>query len=174
MSRCVATSMGVGAVGVYAGLFLPDLDLLLMSILHHRSIITHSILIPLLLKRWLPDAVFAGLMAGVSIHLWADSLSTTIGFAQIYLPLVKTGIGGVATFIWIILNSLAGLYFAVSVYRKYLWLIIGAYLVIALAYGVLNEGAAFIVYVLSVIGVLLFVRNRMRKGKPFSEDDSCP
>ena len=167
-------SIGIGGAGVYAGLFIPDLDLLLLPILHHRSIITHSILIPLLLKRWLPIPVFAGLMAGVSIHLWADSLSTSTGFAQIYLPLVKSGLGAELSFVWIVLNSLLALYLAVSSYRKYLWFLISAYLFVALAYAVLNEGAAFVAYVLAIVGVLLFVINRKLKNRSLQETDNAP
>ena len=37
-------------MGAFAGLFLPDIDLLLLPVLFHRTIITHSVLFVLLIK----------------------------------------------------------------------------------------------------------------------------
>ncbi len=149
-----------GAIGVYLGLCLPDLDLLLLPILHHRSIITHSILIPILLNKWIPVSVYLGFLAGISIHLWADSLSTSTGFAQIYLPIVKTGLGPALSFFWLLLNSLFGFYIAVRNHRKYIWHLLAVYLLVAFSYAVLNEGATFVAYVLAVIGAILFFKYR--------------
>jgi hypothetical protein len=152
-----ATSFGVGILGVYAGLFAPDIDLFLLPILHHRSIITHSIIIPLLLKRWLSTPTFAGFAAGISIHLWADSLSTSMGFAQVYLPVVKISLGSSMSLVWILLNAFLGFFIAVSVYRKFAWWIILAYLFVALLYAIFNESAIFIIYVFIVFSVFLFI-----------------
>lgn len=85
-SAKTAISFGAAVLGLYVGLIVPDFDQKLLSILHHRSIISHSVLLPILLKPWLPVPVFAGLAAGMSIHLLADSISPSVGFAQIYLP----------------------------------------------------------------------------------------
>jgi len=75
------------ALGIWGGLWLPDIDLLLLPILHHRSIITHSVLIPWLLflffKNRVPLYGIAGLYVGISIHLAADCLSATVGFGMI-------------------------------------------------------------------------------------------
>ncbi len=152
-----ATSFGVGILGVYAGLFAPDIDLLLLPILHHRSIITHSILIPLLLKRWLSTPTFAGFAAGISIHLWADSLSTSMGFAQVYLPVIKTSLGSSLSLVWILLNAFIGFWIVVSVYRKFVWWVILAYLFFALLYAIFNERDIFIVYVIIVCSVFLYI-----------------
>ena len=160
-----------GAIGVYLGLFLPDLDLLLLPILHHRSIITHSILIPILLRKWIPDSVYLGLLAGISIHLWADSLSTSTGFAQIYLPVIKTGLGSELSFVWLLLNSVLGFCIAVRNHRRYIWHILAVYLLVAFSYAVLNEGAVFVVYVLAVIGAILFFKYRKAAKKQSKEEN---
>lgn len=94
-----------------------------------------------------------------------------MGFAQVYLPFIKSSLGSSASFAWLILNTFAGLYLAVMAYRKFLWIIVWAYLAIALAYAVLNEGASFIAYVLAVAGVLLFAKKYKRKKQHLSNND---
>jgi hypothetical protein len=53
---------------LWIGLWLPNLDLLALPILHHRLILTYSILIPWLLNRFLKNRIselgIAGLYVG--------------------------------------------------------------------------------------------------------------
>jgi hypothetical protein len=73
----------------YLFLWVPDIDLVLIGLLHHRSIVTHSLLpglLFLLLGRSLGAAPVAGALVGLSVHLTSDMLSPMVGFAQIWLP----------------------------------------------------------------------------------------
>ncbi|MEZ8862708.1 hypothetical protein [Vibrio sp. 10N.247.311.51] len=124
--------------GVYVGLYLPDVDLKLMSILHHRSMLTHSIILPMLLLLHKPSRpLVAGLCIGVSIHLLADILSPMRGFALIYIPVIKKSIGDWQSLIWMVGNALVGLWFAVRVFHKYLVAIVFA--LTGLVYSIYNE-----------------------------------
>lgn len=70
----------------YSFLWVPDLDLVFIGVLHHRSIVTHSILpavLLLLLGRRAGAAPLAGAMIGLAVHLSCDLLSPAIGFGQI-------------------------------------------------------------------------------------------
>ncbi|OUS00291.1 hypothetical protein A9Q84_00125 [Halobacteriovorax marinus] len=98
------------------GLYLPDLDLALLPILHHRSIITHSILLPFLLaliiekylKEKLPlnySYITSGLYAGIGIHLMADVFSPATGFGAIYFPWPMKMSIGILTYPWLIFNG---------------------------------------------------------------------
>lgn len=92
-----------------AGLFFPDVDQLFLSVLGHRSMVTHSILVPLLalalapallarLPRWVgPDAraatersaawFMAWFLLGLAIHLMADVVPLGCrGYALAKLP----------------------------------------------------------------------------------------
>jgi hypothetical protein len=155
--------------GAWLGLALPDVDLALLFVLHHRSLITHSIIVCILLKRWLPNAAYAGLLGGVSIHLWADSLSTTFGFAQVYLPILKIGIGPGLSFVWLFANSVAAAILAIRLYKSVLWAAIALYLTIALLYAILNEGGIFIAYVLALIGFVAFMKFKLSGGAVFTK-----
>ncbi len=100
-------------VSLLAGLEFPDLDLILIFILDHRSIITHGILIPFFLYRYLTkegkqdfinkhlskiltsnkikneflDYAYIGFLIGIAIHLCADLFPKAyIGYAMIKLP----------------------------------------------------------------------------------------
>ena len=57
-------------IGLGAGLWIPDTDLILLPVLHHRSIVTHSILIPWLLSLTaggrVPLSTVAGLYGGIA------------------------------------------------------------------------------------------------------------
>ena len=87
----------VAILAVAAALFLPapDIDLLAIRLLHHRSILTHSVLLPLLvplvagpLGLTPPQGVAAasGAALGVAVHLAADLLSPSRGYGRIWLP----------------------------------------------------------------------------------------
>ena len=92
--------------GIYVGFFIPDIDLLLLSILHHRSIITHSILIVLISNRFFSKSFVQGLSIGIGCHLLLDSTSSMTGFALIYIPFIKSSIGALPSLIWILGNSI--------------------------------------------------------------------
>ena len=67
------------AAGAWLGSWFPDIDLMMKSFLGHRSIVTHSFLIPALLLvaagmarlEW-ADGFVAGFSAGVALHLVLD------------------------------------------------------------------------------------------------------
>lgn len=96
----------------YLGLFFPDIDQLLLRILHHRSIVTHCIAAPLVFmsSRDLSTRFgAAGLMLGISVHLAADVLSRPFGFAKIWLPWpIKMSLGPLSV-LWMGANALLGL-----------------------------------------------------------------
>lgn len=95
--------------------WLPDIDQFLIGFLHHRSIITHSILLPVLLLvitkgslRW----VSAILFAAIGIHLSADLLSPSTGYGAIWLPEpMKLSLGEWSK-VWISLNIIGAFYFS--------------------------------------------------------------
>ncbi|WP_123689732.1 hypothetical protein [Allostella humosa] len=90
------------------GLGFPDIDHLFLSWLHHRSIVTHSVLIPLpflLARNEAVRAGAAGFLVGVSIHLAADILSPAKGFGTVWLPWpIKASLGPLSP-MWIAANS---------------------------------------------------------------------
>lgn len=134
-----------------------------MSILHHRSIITHSLLIPLLLlfvKSNVTKPIVAGLCAGVSIHLAADLLSPMKGFSLIYLPApIKSSIGTWQSFVWLGLNALVGLYLADRLTSFHKLIVPSAYVCASLWYAFYNEQNIF---VLAPTAIILFVCFRCR------------
>lgn len=107
-------------ISIFIGLYLPDIDIKLMAILHHRSMLTHSVVIPMLMMLHRPLRPFAGgLCVGISIHLLADMLSPMRGFALIYIPLIKKSIGDWQSIAWMLGNALFGLWLAVRMFHKY-------------------------------------------------------
>ncbi|WP_404424202.1 hypothetical protein [Thalassospira australica] len=156
------------ALGIWGGLWLPDIDLALLSILHHRSIITHSILIPwllfVILKNRVPFCGIAGLYAGIAIHLAADCLSATVGFGMIWTPWPFKASLGPASPIWIVVNAALGIWLSLKLTpEKKIWLVTGMCLV-ALGYSVLNEMAMlpFITFGL-IFSVVFFIRYKMMR-----------
>jgi hypothetical protein len=152
----LASGLGLYFLGISLGLYMPDLDLLLMSLLHQRSILTHSLIIPgavLLIFKLLGKGgrltertcllghfFGLGLCVGVSIHLAADVLSPMKGFALIYLPLVKTSIGGELSLLWMGGNAVLAAYLAMRLTNRFLPLNAVVFVVVAMAYANLNEG----------------------------------
>jgi hypothetical protein len=96
----------------YLGLGFPDIDLVAQQFLHHRSIVTHSILLPLVFILSRKNAVrfgACGFLLGVSVHLSADVLSRPVGYAQIWMPWPLTFSLGVFSPFWLAANALVGL-----------------------------------------------------------------
>ena len=98
----------------FLGLSFPDTDFLLFPLLSHRSIITHSIIVPFLIYTYFKkkkninneyvDLIYAGFLVGIGIHLIADLFPRAyIGYALIKLPF-HFSIGVIPTIIWILLN----------------------------------------------------------------------
>ena len=98
----------------FLGLSFPDTDFLLFPILSHRSIITHSIIIPFFAYTYLKkkkninneyiDLIYSGFLVGIGIHLIADLFPRAyIGYALIKLPF-HFSIGVIPTIVWILLN----------------------------------------------------------------------
>ena len=106
--------------GCLIGLFLPDVDQNFKSLLGHRSIITHSILIPFLVnhffykdnpKNYLTFFLI-GLYVSIAMHLSADLYPKGWkGTALIKLP-GNSSIGEGPSIVWMFLNVAAGTYFA--------------------------------------------------------------
>lgn len=100
------------------GLAFPDIDLRLLSVLHHRSVVTHNVFVPmLLLSAKNPDLrlAAAGLILGVSVHLAADALSRPMGFGRVWLPFpFKLSLGAFSP-LWLAANALIGLVVARAV-----------------------------------------------------------
>jgi len=137
--------LGVLSFGYFIGIVFPDIDQGFQSLLGHRSIITHSILLPYLLYNYfkkknnltpLKTIFVAGIYLGIGLHLAADLYPKGwTGYALIKLPF-NIDIGGLSP-IWIAVNAGVSLFLA-SAYlnqltkRKLYWI---SYLVIALIVG---------------------------------------
>lgn len=137
------------------GLYLPDLDQPLRAILNHRSILTHSALIPCLLLTpasrgtWRGDAI-AGLAGGFALHLGADALSVMRGYALVYLPWPLDLSLGWASRWWLVGNALLCLAIAWGWRSFSAPLLVTAIATTGLAYAIFNEGS-----ILASLGVLV-------------------
>lgn len=104
--------------GAAIGLFLPDVDRSFPFLLH-RSILTHSALIPLLcalsLQHTSPSwkrCATIGLSTAVAVHLSFDLFPVLwMGFALIHLPLYGW-LGATLSMVWILGSCIACLYLA--------------------------------------------------------------
>ncbi|EPX83252.1 putative membrane-bound metal-dependent hydrolase [Rubellimicrobium thermophilum DSM 16684] len=90
---------------------MPDIDLLAIRLLHHRSILTHSLLVPFLLWWFMPSlgpAAAAGAFLGVAVHLSADVLSPSRGYGLVWWPEpFQTSLGRWSR-LWLLLNAIGG------------------------------------------------------------------
>lgn len=157
-------------VAAWGGLFFPDLDLALMPLIGHRSIITHSALAPVLMlslgrRRFMPQTI-AWFSFGIATHLVADIFSRGwTGFALIKLPF---GLGnlGLLSPLWIGLNALVALWICEWLLRnegkELSWLHrVGSTLAVVL-YMLLNEGKPWLAVLAggAWLGALYLVRTR--------------
>jgi hypothetical protein len=107
----------------YLGLGFPDVDQfpLFFPVLHHRSIVTHSILIPLAFLLHRHQALrfgASGFVLGVSIHLAADVLSPPTGFGAVWLPWpIKIDFGYLSP-VWLAGNAIVGLVWAKTLFLR--------------------------------------------------------
>lgn len=141
-----------------AFLAAPDVDFLLLRLLHHRSILTHSVLLPALVWWWgreLGPAAAAGAFLGVAIHLAADLLSPPRGYGAVWWPEpFQSSLGGWSP-LWLGANAVLAAFLAVAVLPtgenwRLLAAVVGA--VAAVGYGIVNERS-----LLAVIVALLVV-----------------
>ncbi|MCK6263723.1 hypothetical protein KP803_10605 [Vibrio sp. ZSDE26] len=125
-------------VAVYLGLFIPKLSLDWIGITSHRSIVTHSMLLPmvlLLVKSNITKAVVAGLCVGMSIYLAMDMVSAIRGYATITIPLLtQFSFSGWKSLVWLGLNSALGLYMAARVTSFHRLIVPGSFVCAAIAY----------------------------------------
>ena len=134
------------SLGYFVGLFFPDIDQGFQLLLGHRSIITHSILLPYLLYFYfnkknnltpLKTILIVGIYLGIGLHLSADLHPKAFkGYALIKLPF-NIDIGGLSP-IWIGANAgvafyLASKYLNELINKKLFWI---SYLIIGLLVGI--------------------------------------
>ena len=114
--------------GICLTIKIPDSDLNVLSMLSHRSIITHSILFPFLMHFFLINkkenpnpylAIFIiGFYVAIAMHLSADMHPKGWrGTAFIKLP-GNSSIGEVPSFIWMGLNTITAIYFSTILLKK--------------------------------------------------------
>ena len=108
-------------ISLLAGLQFPDFDLHIFAFLGHRSILTHGIIFPYFLYRFLNnrkisndvlDFVYVGFLLGIAIHLCADLFPKAwIGFALIMFP-PWIPMGAPFSIIWMLSNLIIALWIA--------------------------------------------------------------
>lgn len=158
----------IASCGIVIGLWWPDLDLLALQILHHRSIVTHSILLPIMLmlviRNKFPSNFLGGLFGGIGIHLTADSLSAVIGFGTVWTPAPLKLSLGLLSPPWLIINAFVGTLFAIRTMTFQKPIVISMLLLSALAYSYLNERSLvpFVAYLAMIFCLLVFVRRSER------------
>jgi hypothetical protein len=165
-------------IGLGAGLWIPDTDLILLPVLHHRSIVTHSILIPWLLSLTaggrVPLSTVAGLYGGIAIHLAADATSATVGFGMVWLPWpIKTALGAFSP-VWLLGNAAAAVWLMFRIQPGFRIWMVAAAVAVAGAYATLNEFAfaPFILFGLIIFGVS-WVKLRRERRAGCRRDDSA-
>lgn len=131
----------VFALFLYLGLYWPDVDKQLMSLLHHRSILTHSVLLPLIVlvivRSNYAKPIAAGLSAGISIHLAASLITPMSSYSQVYLPApLSSSIGSTESLLWLGLNTIAGYFLALRSLKAHSKTIPFIYLLAAAGYSI--------------------------------------
>lgn len=152
---------------------VPDINFALISIMHHRSIITHSHLPALLfifLGRSLGVAPVAGAFIGTGVHLSCDLLSPMVGYAQVWLPAPYKAPLGPLSYPWLGGNAVVGFAMASLIASVAFPRLLAHPLVASVAvltegtYGTLNEGSVLsIVVVLVIIILSLFPEGFIRR-----------
>jgi len=172
--------IGVLSFAYFIGLFFPDIDQGFQGLLGHRSIITHSILLPYLLlyyfikKKSNPNVLvkifIIGIFLGIGLHLSADLHPKSFkGYALIKLP-GNIDVGGLSP-IWIAVNAAAGLYFAglllnKTTHKKLFWI---SYLVIASLVGMIYaaeeryNGEAIALTFIILLFATFFISRKLNK-----------
>ncbi|MDP1592827.1 MAG: hypothetical protein Q8L80_01105, partial [Gallionella sp.] len=148
--------------------WLPDVDFSMEPLLHHRSIITHSILIPgilcLTLRRYVAAKfAIAIILAAISIHLFADTLSPPIGYGEIWFPPGGAYGLGILSPAFLLANACLCVVVAIKIFPVTLRSELSAAMLLSgLLYAIINEqsvaSAAFIFLMIVAIFTLLFWR----------------
>lgn len=156
-------------------LAVPDVDLMLLSLLHHRSILTHSALpalVPFLFRRRIGLMPTAGALIGLHVHLICDALPPAVGFGQVWLPApFKMPLGGLSR-PWLAGNAAFCFLLAQGICRRLAPGIAGPVAVVlasagvGIFYGLANERSLVSAAACLVFPALLglSVRRRLRKA----------
>tara|TARA_B100000959_G_scaffold21053_1_gene20287 strand:- start:18 stop:1007 length:990 start_codon:yes stop_codon:yes gene_type:complete len=169
--------------GIILTLKLPDVDRGLMSLIGHRSIITHSILFPYLMHYFLinkkdrPNSYLVifiiGFYLSIAIHLSADIYPKGWrGTALIKLP-GNNSIGEGPSIIWMGLNMIVATYFSAILLKKIAntkkywitYLIIGS--VVGLMYAAADEGevgAKFLTFLFFLFVTFFYSLGKSKTG----------
>ena len=149
-------------------IWLPDVDFALSPLLHHRSVVTHSIIVPSLLlvvfrRISLTRPIVSVLFAAISIHLFADTLSPPVGYGQVWLPLPIPVSFGSFSPVWLFVNAIAAAILSIYLMTiKFRSQLVAATLLSGSLYGFANEqsstSALFIFAMLLASYVLPFKR----------------
>jgi hypothetical protein len=153
-----AAKVGLFLLMAYLFLWVPDLDFLLLNLLHHRSIVTHSVLPALvfILVGWRAGA------APIAVHLSCDLLSPMVGFGQIWLPEPYQIPLGPFSYPWLAINALLAFIWARRIVVRSLpapygdLLAAGTGVITAVTYGWMNEQALSAVIVTLTIFALSY------------------
>ena len=162
----------------YIGLKFPDVDQFFKSSLGHRSIITHSILLPLILffinpvkSNFFGKILIVGLLLGIGLHLSADLHPRSWhGYANIKLP-TNISIGILSPF-WIAINAMIGLFLSAKILIENInkKLFKGIYIVISLSVGAYysfiedhSQIIIFITFILMFSGTFYLAQKRNLK-----------
>lgn len=152
----------------------PDLDLRFIAVLHHRSIITHSLLpalVFLIFRREIGAAPMAGAMIGISVHMSCDMLSPMVGYGQIWLPAPFKMPLGFFSYFWIAGNALGGYFIAYRLMQRYLPEGFGKPFFVVLAgamgayYGIENEGYLGAVVIATLVPLLVAIHAWRSRSK---------
>jgi hypothetical protein len=164
------TAAGAGqvvALALAALVFLPapDMDLWMIRLLHHRSILTHAAHWPLLVLWAAPHlglsaaqgvGAAAGAGLGVAVHLAADLLSPSRGYGRIWWPEpVQRSLGRWSP-VWLLANGVGAAWLGFSLLPesgglRIVAAAVGA--VAALGYGIRRERS--VLSALVALGVVL-------------------
>ena len=168
-------------LGFYVGIEFPDIDQMFQKSLGHRSIITHSILLPLLLilinsfkPKTLVNIFIIGIFLGIGLHLSADLHPKNwnwYGYANIKLPSNKS-IGALSP-IWIAGNAIISVFFSIKIlfknFNKKLFKF--SYVIIALVTGTFysifephNQMVILITYFPIFLGTFYFAQKKYSKS----------
>ncbi|MEY8843527.1 hypothetical protein AB9K41_31270 [Cribrihabitans sp. XS_ASV171] len=183
--RSPAAKAGLLVLMAYLFLWVPDLDFLLLDLLHHRSIVTHSVLPALvfIVIGWRAGAApIAGALVGIAVHLSCDLLSPMVGYGQIWLPEPYQIPLGPFSYLWLGINALLAFIWARRIAVRSLpapyggLLIAGTGVITAVTYGWVNEGAVsavivtMAIFLLSYAGPFLMSRHQARKDRQIELD----
>jgi hypothetical protein len=176
--RSPVAKIGLFLLMAYLFLWVPDLDFLLLDLLHHRSIVTHSVLPALvfIFLGWRAGAApIAGALVGIAVHLSCDLLSPMIGFGQIWLPEPYKMPLGAFSYPWLAINALLAFIWAKRIVVRSLpapygdLLAAGTGVVTAVTYGWVNEQAVSAIIVTLAILALSYAGPAIlfRQGKRY-------